>query len=197
MGLAHEAWGLPLFSVLGGGWLLADGGTVLEGMPGPLTERDIGSSGIIGFGGDAEKLRAPSNVSLLLSHSSCSTRVCCLFLPGSPAYGTTKRQQRRLAPEDAPHSPPERTILDPVGCSTTSPPPPRHPVPSTSESPTCSPCFSPMPQLPPQALHFTSEQPLLRNLRWVGVGRQTQGLSREGQERFLLVAFKVSVCIAL
>lgn len=67
MGLPHKAWGLHLFSVLGGGWLLADGGTMLEGMPGPLTER--GTQVAQGLYGDSE---TPSNVALLLSHSSCS-----------------------------------------------------------------------------------------------------------------------------
>jgi hypothetical protein len=46
---------------------------MLEGVPRPLTERDTGNLGIIGFWGDSENLRAPSNVSLLLSHGSCST----------------------------------------------------------------------------------------------------------------------------
>lgn len=39
MGLALEAWGHHLFSVLGSGWHLADRGTMLEDVPGPLTER--------------------------------------------------------------------------------------------------------------------------------------------------------------
>lgn len=113
----------PLCSVLGSGWLLADRGAMLEGVPGPLTERGSQVARELGgSGGDSEKLMSPSNglplMSLLLSHSSCSARVCCLFLSGSPAD-----DKDVWTPEDAPHCPAVRTVHDPVGSNTAPPPP--------------------------------------------------------------------------
>lgn len=87
---------------------------MLEGVPRPLTERDTGSLGIIGFWGDSGTSGLP-----LMSPCFCLTAAALpdfvASLPGSLAYDN--RQQRCLAPEDAPRGPPERTVHTPPHCA--------------------------------------------------------------------------------